>query len=143
MNYFDTSALIKRFAVEPGSPLVDRLAETALVATSKVSYAEVYSGLCRRKRERALGPAAYELSCRQFEKEWPAYVQAPLTDSVLQLARDVIQRHPLRGFDAIHLASALELAEISGEPSRFIAADQKLLEAAKAEGLEFVNVENG
>ncbi len=94
MNYFDPSALIKRFAVEPGPPLVDRLIETAFVATSKISYAEVYSGLTRMKRERRLGKAAYQMACKQFEMEWSAYAQVPLPDDLLSLARDLIQRHP-------------------------------------------------
>ena len=78
MNYFDSSALIKRFAVEPGSPLVNQLVETAPMATSKISYAEVYSGLTRMKRERRISKAAYDLACGQFEKEWKAYAQAPV-----------------------------------------------------------------
>ena len=143
MNYFDPSALIKRFAVEPGSPLVDRLMVTALVVTSKISYAEVYSGLTRMKRERRLGKAAYELACEQFEKEWSAYAQVPLIDNLLCLARDLIRRHPLRGFDAIHLASAVDLGRMSGEQSTFIAADNQLLDAAENEGLQILNVETG
>lgn len=141
MNYFDPSALIKRFAVEPGSPLVDRLVETASVATSKISYVEVYSGLTRMKRERRIGKAAYDLACRQFEKDWQAYAQVLLLDEILSLARDLIRRHPLRGFDAIHLASAVDLGRMSGERATFIAADQKLLNAAEAEGLQTLKVE--
>ena len=141
MNYFDSSALIKRFAAEPGSALVDRLVETSPAGTSKVSYAEVYSGLTRMKRERRLGKAAYDMACRQFEMEWQAYAQILLADEILSLARDLIRRYPLRGFDAIHLASAVGLGRMLGERSRFIAANQKLLKAAEAEGLEALNVE--
>ncbi len=143
MNYFDTSALIQRFAAEPGSSLVDRLIETAPAGTSKVSYAEVYSGLTRMKRERRLAKAAYDLACDQFEKEWEAYAQIPLSDATLSLARDLIRRHPLRGFDAIHLASAVELGRMSGERPRFIAADRRLLRAAEAEGLQILNAGRG
>lgn len=60
---------------------------------------------------------------------------------ILLLARDLIQRHPLRGFDAIHLASALILKSALGEAITFAAADERLLQAAAAERLLALNVE--
>jgi len=57
------------------------------------------------------------------------------------LARDLIQRHPLRGFDAVHLASALSLKNALGEEVTFSAADGRLLRAAGAENLATLNVE--
>ena len=50
-------------------------------------------------------------------------------------------RHPLRGFDAIHLASALMLKRALGEEVIFAAADVRLLQAAGAERLQALNVE--
>lgn len=51
MNYLDTSALIKRFVAEKGSPLIQRIIEAGSVATAKIAYAEVYAGLKRKHRE--------------------------------------------------------------------------------------------
>ena len=59
------------------------------------------------------------------------------------MARDLIQRHPLRGFAAVHLASALNLKRDLGEPITFAAADERLLQAAAAEGLQALDVEVG
>ena len=57
MIYLDTSALVKRFVDEIGSPLVVTLtAERGPGATSKVIYAELFAALARRKRERHLSP---------------------------------------------------------------------------------------
>jgi uncharacterized protein len=64
-----------------------------------------------------------------------------LQGEVLLLARDLIKRRPLRGFDAIHLASALTLGRELGEPITFVAADARLLDAAKAKKLRVVNPE--
>jgi hypothetical protein len=64
-----------------------------------------------------------------------------LEDNVLLLARDLIQRRPLRGFDAVHLASALSLKIALGEEITFAAADGRLLKAAEAENLDPLNVE--
>lgn len=142
MNYLDTSALIKRFVTEKGSPLVESLvSQEGFVATAKIAYTEVYAGLTRKHREGHLPGSQYALACRQFESDWQAYIRVDLQDEILVLARDLIQRHTLRGFDAIHLASALSLRAALGEEITFAAADERLLWAARAERLRPLNVE--
>ena len=141
MNYLDTSALIKRFVAEKGSPLIQRIIQAGSVATAKIAYAEVYAGLKRKHREGHISTSQYALACRQFERDWQAYVRVDLQNGILHLARDLIQSHPLRGFDAVHLASALSLKKALGEEITFTAADERLLKAAKAERLEALNVE--
>jgi hypothetical protein len=51
-----------------------------------------------------------------------------------------VRRHPLRGFDAIHLASAIRLQQQLGEEIRVIASDDRLLTAAEEEGLRTLDV---
>ncbi len=97
MTYLDTSALIKRFVVERGSPLMQRLVtREGPVATAKIAYAEVYAGLTRKRRDGHLSDRQYARVCRQFERDWHAYIRVDLRDEILQLARDLIQRHPLQ-----------------------------------------------
>jgi predicted nucleic acid-binding protein len=140
--YLDTSALIKRFVNEKGSPLVQSIVQrTAAIATAKIAYAEIFAGLTRKLREGNLSKAQYALACRQFESDWHAYLRVELEDDILLLARDLIQRCPLRGFDAVHLASALRLKIALGEEVTFAAADGRLLKAAEGENLEPLNVE--
>lgn len=141
MNYFDTSALIKRFVAEKGSPLVNSLL-THQGVTATIAYAEIYAGLARKRREGHISQRSYALVCRQVELDWPGYIKVELHDDVLALARDLIQRHPLRGFDAIHLASALSLQTGLSEEITFVAADERLLLAAKAEQLRPLNPES-
>lgn len=142
MNYLDTSALIKRFVVETGSDLVQLIVTgQGPIATAKIAYAEVYAGLNRKRREGALSGPGYKLAAQQFEGDWQAYVRVDLRDEILSLARGLIERHPLRGFDAVHLASALSLKSSLGEEITFAAADGGLLQAAAAENLRALNVE--
>ena len=142
MIYLDTSALIKRFVEEKGSALVQSMVVSGdTIATATIAYAEVFAGLTRKMREGHLVSAEYELACRQFETDWRAYIRVELTDGLLFLARELIRRHALRGFDAVHLASALSLHNAIGEEVTFAAADRRLLRAAAAEGLKVVNVE--
>jgi predicted nucleic acid-binding protein len=140
--YLDTSALIKRFLNEKGSPLVQSLVtEKGPVATAKIAYAEIFAGLARKLREGNLSKTLHALACRQFERDWQSYLRVELQDDILYLARDLVQRHPLRGFDAVHLASALNLKTALGAEVTFAAADGRLLRAAGAEKLEPLNVE--
>jgi uncharacterized protein len=140
--YLDTSALIKRFVNEKGSPLVQSIVEgREAIATAKIAYAEIFAGLARKLRENNLSKAQYAVACRQFESDWQAYLRIELEDAILLSARDLIQRHPLRGFDAVHLASALRLKTALAEEVTFLAADGRLLKAAEAENLEPLNVE--
>ncbi len=142
MNYFDTSALIKRFVNERGSDLVAAIvARQGPIATAKIAYAEVHAGLARKRREGGLSAKQYGRTRETFEEDWEAYVRVDLHDDILVLARDLIQRHPLRGFDAIHLASALSLRTALGEAIRFVAADARLLQAAEVERCPVLDVE--
>ncbi len=142
MNYLETSALIKRFVREQGSDTVAKLVGSGEpVATAKIAFAEVYSGLTRRFREGDLSGRAYALVCRQFERDWAGFLRVDLHDEILTLARDLIRRHPLRALDAIHLASALSLQRALGEDVAFTASDARLMRAAAAERLKTFNVE--
>ena len=145
MNYLDTSALIKRFVAEKGSPLVESLvSQEGPVATAKIACAEIYAGLTRKHPEGHLPGSQYPLACRHFESDWQAYIRVDrvdLRDEILVLTRDLIQRHTLRGFDAIHLTSALSLGAALGEEITFAVADERMLRAARAERLRPLNVE--
>jgi len=141
VTYFDTSALIKLYVEEPGSRAVSTLVtETGSVATAKVALVEVHAGLARRRRAGDLSVVAYERTCRQFEEQWRTYVRLDLRDDILGQARELVQRHPLRSLDAIHLASALALRAALEQEVRFVAADGRLVQAAELERLTAVNV---
>jgi predicted nucleic acid-binding protein len=54
LNYLDTSALIKRFVAEKGSPLIQTIVtRKGPVSTAKIAYAEVYAGLTRKHTVKA------------------------------------------------------------------------------------------
>lgn len=142
MTYLDTSALIKRFVTERGSDLVSHIVvREGPVATATIAYVEVYAGLTRRHRGGDVSSRQFARACREFEDDWPGYVRVDLGEEILPVARDLVQRHALRGFDAIHLASAVRLKDSLGEEVRFVAADERLLQAAARERLPVVNVE--
>jgi len=61
-------------------------------------------------------------------------------NEVLHLSKDLIKKYPLRGFDALHLASAKSLRQQLKTSITFGGADQRLLESAKAEGFKLLAV---
>jgi len=64
VNYLDTSALIKRFVNEKGSSLAQSLVQqSGPIATATIAYAEVFSGLTRKLREKHLSKTLYGLAC--------------------------------------------------------------------------------
>jgi predicted nucleic acid-binding protein len=135
--YLDSSALVKKYVREKDSDaVVAALRVAEMVALSMVGYAEVMAALCRRQRENANALAALQAVRQQFRRDWRTFAKIEFTDSVNEQAESLLSKHPLRGFDAIHLASALVLArELGTSDLRFVCADTRLLDAARKEGL--------
>jgi predicted nucleic acid-binding protein len=143
LNYLDTSALVKRFVTEKGSDLVSSMIGSGEpIGTAKIAYAEIFWGLARRRRASELSESDYSLACQRFETDWSFYLRVDLLDEILSLARKLIERYPLRAFDAIHLASAMTLGRAVEETVTFVAADTRLLHAAEGEGLPTLNPED-
>lgn len=142
MVYLDSSALVKRFVAEKSSAFVDHiLRRHRPISTSRLSYLEICSCFARLKRQGDLSEKAHASATKQFEKEFLSYRKIELTAELIVSARTCIEKHPLRSLDAIQLASAARLKEIAGVSVIFAGADQRLLDAAAAEGFQVVDVE--
>ena len=134
--YLDTSALVKLYVREVGSASVARHVQRAeRVLTSRVAYPEARAAFARRHREHAFSERSLRRIVSRLDRDWTAYVAVELHESVASRAGVLAESRALRGFDAIHLASALEIATLLGEPVRFLAYDARLALAASAEGL--------
>jgi predicted nucleic acid-binding protein len=133
--FLDTSALVKVYISEPGS---ERMRETVArggpKAASVLAFAEMHATFARRRREDLLLPAELEQIRHGFGNDWERLTQVPVGDAVLRLVPGLCERHPLRGADAVHLASALLLRE-EGIEVTFACSDRNLLGAASAERL--------
>lgn len=77
-----------------------------------------------------------------FDEEWENCLDiVVLSDNILKKVRGLIEKHPLRGFDALHLASALLIKERVKEELVFVCSDRNLLEAAGEERFKILNLE--
>ena len=132
--YLDTSSLVKLYVAEAGSDAVRKLVDAAaVVATSSVAYTETRAALARRRRERALRPAAFASAKKTFEAEWPKYFTVELTSALCRQAGEFAERYRLRAYDSVHLAAFAEVARESGvRDTRFSSFDHALNRAARS-----------
>ncbi len=137
--YLDTSALVKLYVREAGSALVRREADAAeALATSVVAYAEARAAFARLLRKRPAGRKPHRRRVDQLDRDWDRYAAVQLTPAVTRRSGEIAELHGLRGFDAIHLASALWLQSAYSGDLVFIAFDRRLSKAAAAAGLRIL-----
>jgi uncharacterized protein len=142
--YLDTSALVKRYVKETFSDLVITLWNGAEeIVTSSVAYAETMASFFKKKRECGSGDGVIKEALDSFQKEWLGFIRVEVNDGLNGHIRKVVEKHPLRGFDAIHLASALLIQERLPGEFTFACFDNRLLEAAEKEGLMVFPSESG
>lgn len=147
-NYLDASALVKRYADESGSTWIRQITDTAAQHTillAEITLAEVAAalaakqqapgGITQEQRERVL--SRFLQDCAEH------FVLLPIDRLVIDRAVELTQRHRLRGYDAVQLATALVATETLQTQNLaspiFIAADGDLLAAAAAKHLSVEN----
>ncbi len=134
--YLDTSALVKKyFQEEKSSDVLDLWQKASEIITSSVSYAESMATFYRKRREKELTDPDFEHLLDNFRKDFMSMIRVNVTEDLNRWIDSIMKRHPLRGFDAVHLASAVMIQERVADPILFACFDQRLVEAAKREGL--------
>jgi uncharacterized protein len=156
--YLDSSALIKRYQNERGTEALNaRLRQEARdlrsVFTSVLTYAEIHAAFARRAREKQLSAEEAADVQDEFDGDWVLSIgPIELGTGVLVFVRDLVREFPLRGADAIHLASALWLRDMARlgmkvdqytGPLVFVSSDKQLAKAAAKSHLEVFNPEAG
>lgn len=112
------------------------VAEAGLVGTSLITYLEARSAFARRYREGDLTNLGYSIVVESFNGEWERYYTTKVDEGMIKAAALLSEKNALRALDALHLASARALVGSTGIPWTFMAADQRLIRAAIAEGLD-------
>ena len=133
--YFDTSALLKLVLLEPGSETVLHAWRAAQqVGSASVLYVEATAGLAAARRARRLSARAHSESTRDLDDLW-ASMHVVIPDCPLcERAAGLAEAESLRGYDAVHLAAALEYrADV------LVCGDGDLLDAAVSRGLGVVD----
>jgi predicted nucleic acid-binding protein len=135
--YLDTSALVKKyFQEEYTDELLSLWQQAEEIITSSVAYAEAMASFYRKKREVDLQEEMIQMILSAFRLDWKGFFRVEVTDELNGVIDRLLGIHPLRGFDAIHLASAVLVYEKLPEDFLFACYDQRLAQAAGKEGLE-------
>ncbi len=138
--YLDTSALVKLYVDEPGTPaVVARVEGAEAVVTARVTYAEARAAFARHRREGALSRAHLRQVVRELDGDWGAYNLVEISDPVVRQAGALAERHALRGYDAVQLAAALDVHRAGGNVE-FASFDIRLNRAARRETLHVLVV---
>lgn len=141
--FLDSSALVKRYVAETGTVWIQTITaprtENKLII-SRITWVEVLSALARRQREGTLHPANVRQMIQAFRYDLDTQYQVVELDRLLaEIAGQLVEKHPLRAYDAIQLASVLRIqpafAQAKVPPPIFLSGDDRLLLIAQAEGL--------
>ncbi len=134
--YLDTSALIKRYVNEAGSPDVREWVRSADdKATVLITRAEMSAAINRLLRMKFLTQEDYAKAFEEFRSDWRDYHRLPVTEPLVARADTLAGEHNLRGYDAVHLAAALTWQELLELPVTVVTYDKELAKAVRAIGM--------
>jgi predicted nucleic acid-binding protein len=136
--YFDTSAFMKLFVAESGSTTAFRAwQQVSAVVGGRLLYVEARASLAAALRGARLTLQTYAEAKKSLEELWKRVDVVEVSPVVTQLAGDLAEQHTLRGYDAVHLASALRT-----QADVLVCADHDLLYAARHRGLAVIDAQS-
>lgn len=134
--YFDSSALVKLVLNEEDREIaVATWDECNIASSSLLAYPETCAAIAAAGRARRFAAGGEEAAQAEWEYYWSATQPIELTNEVALDAGRLAKLHALRGADAVHLASALRMAEAA---PLFAVFDARLAAAALDEGFAVV-----
>jgi predicted nucleic acid-binding protein len=144
--YLDTSALVKRYHPEAGTPVIDQVFSEAgaEIIISRLVLVEIVSALALKVRSGAITASQFEQYRRQVHRDVRNKTMrvARMLVRHFQLADELLRRHAtthrLRTLDALQLAVAIDL-QSRGLRATFVCADDVLCTLAENEGLAVLN----
>lgn len=144
--FFDANAIVKRYVAEAGSNWVLSVTHPgsdSRIYIARITGAEVVAAIRKRERLRDITRAGAERALRDFEFDFVnQYRLCEVSAEVVSRAMALARKHPLKGYDAVQLASASVAREellALGYHITFVSADRTLNHAAQAEGLNADN----
>ncbi len=110
ITYVDTSTLLKLLIEEPGSARAAIIWDSAdVVAAARVAHVEARAALAAADRGGRLSPAQARRTKTELAGLWEQFTIVEITEGLVDEAGDLAEQEGLRGYDAIHLAAALQI----------------------------------
>jgi predicted nucleic acid-binding protein len=139
--FFDTSALVKRYHLEPGSERVNAIFDDQdnILIISELALVELASALQRKRNRGEITLQAMNDALVQFANEVLSdLIVTGFRSGFIQQAKDLVLQHSLRTLDALQLTSASEFRTLSPV---LVCADARLRRAASDVGLVVLDPE--
>lgn len=133
IGYFDTSAFVPLLLIEKTTFACRRFWDEADdVTSSQITYVETAAALAQAKRVDRLTLAQHRLCLDKLDELWIEVDVVEVDDALVRRAAELADVCALRGFDAVHCASAEQIAETD-----VVAAtgDRRLIEAWRKLGV--------
>ena len=137
--FLDSSALVKRYADEPGFETIRALGQDCFV--SELAQVEVRSAIWKKHRTGELTEEdaltlieVFNLELADVAAGGGPFAIVTASGPVIALAAALPGRHGLRAYDAVQLASAMLARDADPSLDTFACSDRKLGTAARREG---------
>lgn len=135
MRFWDTSALVALFVAEAATSRVERwLRDDPEVVVWTLARVELLSALARRRRAEPRVARRLLDARREVLGAWPRWSEVTAVEIVRRHAERVVETHPVRAADALHLGAAIVAAEEEPDRIEFVTLDRNQAEAAEREG---------
>ena len=139
IRFFDTSALAKRYVTEPGSQLVRTTLRAHPVSVARITYAELAASVARAWRGGVITEAQRDAIFARLARDFAQLTIVEVRAAVITTVPGLVLRQPLRGYDAVQLATALAVQASTQQSVEFWSADGALCAAAASEGVRVIN----
>lgn len=127
IGYLDTSAFVPLLINEPTSPACRRFWDDAdVIVSSRLLYVETAAALAQALRLRRLSANKHLECTRRLDQMWSQMDVIEVDELVVIRGADLALRFALRGYDAVHCASA---ERIHDDGVVAASGDRKLLTA--------------
>lgn len=151
---FDSSALVKYFHAESGSTWIKQVVNQLSVEDTganevfiaDISRVEVPAAFAILERTRQITIHMRDGMYRSFLQQLGKnFEPLRLSPRIIDLAAELTQHYPLKAYDAVQLATALDVSHVLNSSDfsvTFVTSDKTLLQAAQSEGLKTENPMN-
>ncbi len=112
IGYLDTSALVPLLVAEPTSAACRRFWDDADdVVASRLTFVETAAALAAATRSGRLTTAQHRRALALLDRLWLELAVIEADDRLVRRAAELADRLALRGYDAVHCASAAQLED--------------------------------
>lgn len=112
IGYVDTSAFVPLLVTEPGTPGCRQFWDHADdVVTSRITYVETAAALAQAVRMDRLSRKRRQRCLERLDELWAELAVVEVDDDLVRRAAVLADRCSLRGYDAVHCASAEQIPD--------------------------------